>query len=143
MFRGTARGLSACMHVPRAWRERVRCVNRGRVGGGGGSLRLRGLRPKNGPKPIHSSGLQKCGILEGHALRILLHQHSQGRGLQTSCAIATNGWLRTSKGVVPCTTLPTPPECCQGYVSSPSVEMDISHEIPPSACVLGGNPQLR
>ena len=44
------------------------------------------------PCLINSSGLQKCGILDGHALRILLHQHSQVRGLQTSCVIARNGW---------------------------------------------------
>jgi len=45
------------------------------------------------PCLINSSGLQECGILDGHALRILLHQHSQVRSLHTSCAIARNGWL--------------------------------------------------
>ena len=68
--------------------------------GGGGGFRHPWECPSSNcltPCLINSSGLQKCGILDGHALRVLLHQHSQLRGLQTSCAIARDGWLKDIK----------------------------------------------
>ena len=49
------------------------------------------------PSLINSFGVQKCGILDGRAWHILLHQHSRVRGLQTMCAITRNRWIKGIK----------------------------------------------
>ena len=54
-----------------------------------------GLASTKALHPITASGVQKCGILEGHALHILLHRHSLHAPSQEADG------SRISKGVVP------------------------------------------
>ena len=77
------------------------------------------------PCLINSSGLQRCGIVDGHALRILLHQHSQVWGAAYFMR-RRKGWMAQAhqKAWRPCTTLPTPPKFrCADFLKD---------EIPPS-----------
>ena len=71
---------------------------------------------------MNSSSLQKCGILDGHASYVLLHQHSRVRcgGCKIHAPSQERGGPKTSKAMAPLHYTANIPKFRQGKISPPS-----------------------